>query len=563
MTYSLNYTKILLSASMIAFVAALVFGGTQAFFSDEEVSNGNTFAAGAIDLQIDNSSYGFDWNDPTVDNPSGVWGPNEANSWTLADLTDQLFFSFIDLKPGDYGEDTISLHVVDNDAFACMAFDLTGTPENGQNEPEAAVDETAGENEGELQNYLSFLFWMDDGDNVYEVGEDVIEDLSGEPGSVFTGEWLALAEGGDTPLTGDTTQYIGKGWCFGEMTEAPVAQDGVGTNPPSAPERIGFTCNGAGDHNDAQTDGIVVDVGFYAVQSRNNDQFSCAALPAFDGGETDPDPVRESVGAVLGAYSAPETCDLTVGDVAGDADHETIQEAVDAATTGQTICVEDGTYNETVTISQPLTLAAENGPLNSATIEGGVRVESDDVTVTGFIVNPGSFLGTNAAFYLNGSLSNIEISYNDIDGLDENPSVGVETTTGAAYSNVVIDNNIIHDLNVGIYTNPHTGLLTIENNDIDDNTAGIGGLNGATVRYNDFGHTTPGSEAIGIDATFDGNIATINFNNFLNDVMLNDYGAIAVVNAEDNFFSNGGVNQTTTPADFDFDPEEVAAFPHN
>src|SRR5690606_22695048 len=117
MTKLINFRKILLSAAIIAFVSSLAFAGTRAFFSDTETSTGNTFMAGAIDLQIDNSSYGFDWNDPTVEDPSGVWGPNDANSWELSDLTNQLFFSFADLKPGDYGEDTISLHVNDNDAY--------------------------------------------------------------------------------------------------------------------------------------------------------------------------------------------------------------------------------------------------------------------------------------------------------------------------------------------------------------------------------------------------------------------------------------------------------------
>src|SRR3989344_4449633 len=136
--------KILLSLGMIVFVGGLIVGATGAFFSDTETSTGNTFAAGELDLKIDNSSYGCDWNNPTATAPTGVWGPNAANSWQLSDLTSQLFFSFDDLKPGDYGEDTISMHV-QNNAWACMAFDLGNTPENTVNEPEAdALDVTDG-----------------------------------------------------------------------------------------------------------------------------------------------------------------------------------------------------------------------------------------------------------------------------------------------------------------------------------------------------------------------------------------------------------------------------------
>jgi len=289
--------KILLSLGMIVFVGGLVAGMTGAFFSDTETSTGNTFAAGAIDLTIDNTSYGFDWNRPGAVDPSGVWGPNPGNSWDLRDLdscdvpnpdfVDEqttpeedptipgpcLFFSFADLKPGDYGEDTISLHV-QNDAYACMAFDLTATPENGVNDPEADVpDETIGEDEGELQDYLSFIFWRDDGDNVLEDDETVIEELSGLPGSIFTGELLPIAESGDAPLAAGETTYIGKGWCFGTLTATPEVP-GVNEAGPT-PGNTGFTCDGTGDHNIAQTDGIVVDVEFTAVQARHNENFLC------------------------------------------------------------------------------------------------------------------------------------------------------------------------------------------------------------------------------------------------------------------------------------------------
>jgi predicted ribosomally synthesized peptide with SipW-like signal peptide len=277
-----------MSLGMVVFVGALAAGATGAFFSDTETSTGNTFAAGELNLTIDNSSYGFDYNNPAITNPTGVWGPNAANSWSLRDLNTCgpnnnlpcLFFNFDDLKPGDYGEDTISLHV-QNNAWACMKFTLTGTPENGVNEPEAAVpDATVGANQGELQNFLSFIFWNDDGDNVLETGETVIPELSGLPGAIFTGTWLPIAEGGevpDAPIPANQTKYIGKGWCFGTMVAAPVTQDNASSTPP-APGRTGFTCNGAGNHNIAQTDGIGVDVEFYSTQSRNNGQFICSSL---------------------------------------------------------------------------------------------------------------------------------------------------------------------------------------------------------------------------------------------------------------------------------------------
>ncbi len=45
-------SKITLSLVMIAAVGAIVIGATGAYFSDTEVSSGNTFTAGTLDLNI-------------------------------------------------------------------------------------------------------------------------------------------------------------------------------------------------------------------------------------------------------------------------------------------------------------------------------------------------------------------------------------------------------------------------------------------------------------------------------------------------------------------------------
>ena len=254
---------------MIAVVGVVVAGATGAFFSDTETSTGNTFTAGAIDLQIDNESY--------VTNNEGELVSNEDTSWALDDLTNQLFFDFEDLKPGDVGEDTISIHVTNNDAWACMAVDITATPENTLLEPEVDDNDVgpAQEDNGELQNYLEFAFWHDDGDNVYEDGEEIF--WEGEAGEMFNGDWQTIADSnGDDPLPGGETVYVAKAWCFGTLTPDAEPQE----EDLSPLDGTGFTCDGTGDgdQNDAQTDGVVMDVSFYAVQERNNPEFSCSSL---------------------------------------------------------------------------------------------------------------------------------------------------------------------------------------------------------------------------------------------------------------------------------------------
>ena len=265
--------------------AALAIGSTGAFFSDTEISSGNTFTAGAIDLKIDNHSY-----------YNGVL--NEGTTWELNDLTIEKFFDFLDLKPGDYGEDTISIHVDTNDAFLCAEVTLTSNDENGCNEPEGDQDETCdtpGADHGELADNVNFIWWADDGDNVLENDENVISE-TGPIGALNLDEAYPIAladsdeniwteEGG--PVPGEETLYIGKAWCFGNLSIAPLIQDGLGdkinpsldnNNNQVAGETAdgGYLCDGSGLNNSTQTDSLTADVSFSAVQARHNDDFQCA-----------------------------------------------------------------------------------------------------------------------------------------------------------------------------------------------------------------------------------------------------------------------------------------------
>ena len=266
--------KILLSVSVIALAGIALAGGSLALFSDSETSTGNTFSAGAIDLTVDNESYTTDLNGNLVYSPE--------TSWQRDNLTNQLFFNFGDIKPGDRGEDTISLNVTNDPSYMCMDFGITATPENSYGSAESQDDPTSDPNSGELQNVLNFVFWADDGDNVYEDGENII--AQGPASELFTdNQWTPLADSkvnvwGDdpgTPVTPDETHHIAKYWCVGTIGLDPV-EPGDSNSPLQA---TGFTCDGAPVDNASQSDGISVDVGFYAVQSRHNEQFDCTDAP--------------------------------------------------------------------------------------------------------------------------------------------------------------------------------------------------------------------------------------------------------------------------------------------
>lgn len=274
--------KILTSIFVIALVAGATYAGTSAFFSDVEVSEGNTLVAGDIDLQIDNESYAIDWNIPDYSGtPSGKFVASTHTSWDVRNLTVERFFDFVDLKPGDYGEDTISVHVGSNDAWVCAAAQITEDNDNTYVDPELDDDPTVGNDpllsDGELDEEVNFAFWVDDGDNVFESDETVF--LDGPISALGGAGQIALADsngsvlGDNIPVPGGETFYIGKYWCFGEMEETPVAQ---GEGSPIDRNATGFSCDGASVNNASQTDIVVADLQFYAEQSRNNEQFSCS-----------------------------------------------------------------------------------------------------------------------------------------------------------------------------------------------------------------------------------------------------------------------------------------------
>ena len=272
--------KILLSVAVIGIAGVLAVNATSALFTDVERSTGNTFTAGEIDLKIDNTSY--------YSNTPGLY--NSETSWLMKDLEEgkDFFFKFDDLKPGDWGEDTISIHVKDNDSWLCADVTLTSDDDNGLTEPEEGDgDATGGVGEGELADRVAFIWWADDGDNVLEVGEQLLP--SGPLGVLEVGETatVPLADSmyniwGDTgPLPGDDTRYIGKAWCFGGLIPEPLPQDdhgfvsAIGGNGPD--ERgTGFVCDGSVEDNITQTDSMTADISFRAVQSRNNTAFVCA-----------------------------------------------------------------------------------------------------------------------------------------------------------------------------------------------------------------------------------------------------------------------------------------------
>lgn len=215
---------ILASVIAIALVAAGVGMGTMAFFSDTETSTGNTFTAGKIDLVLD------------------MW---DGEKYVEYNGVNMQVFDVEDLKPGDSGEVTISLHVYDNDAWIWADFSYVEY-ENDRNEPEALVDGTP--DDGELAENMDILIWWDygliagwqgrtedpkEGDNLYDPGEPIFyEGLQSDMPVGYHGPFV---------IVGCETVYMGILWSV---------DSGVG--------------------NIIQSDSLVSAVTFYVEQLKNN-----------------------------------------------------------------------------------------------------------------------------------------------------------------------------------------------------------------------------------------------------------------------------------------------------
>jgi predicted ribosomally synthesized peptide with SipW-like signal peptide len=578
---------------MIVFVGALVLGGTQAFFSDTETSTGNTFTAGDIDLRIGNTSYAFDYNIPGYDDPTGEFVATELTSWQITDLTIERFFDFIDLKPGDYGEDTISIEVGSNDAWVCAAANITADLDNDITEPEdeefgSNSDDDDGTPDGDLDSELNFAFWVDDGDNVFEDDEEVF--LNGSLDGIGQLGPIALADSAgsvledDGPVPGGDTFNIGKIWCFGELTEAPLTQDNE-SDAISPLNGTGFQCDGSAATNLAQTDSVEGDLEFYAVQSRNNGDFQCSEWePAFIG----QDAPRPTVGAALATYVAPESCTATA------AGTDSIQELVDSADNGSVICVDssyDGTGDEfPVTLNVTDLTVAGLGAAGDAEIPGGFFIDANGVTVTGLEFTDYSFIASSedAAIYIHnepgqGSATNLigtTISHNIFTAPGSakgDLAKGIVTEIGSASaiaSGITVTNNTFTDWRQGIFyntANHDTTFNTFTGNDVG--VANDGPESSSIANNNFVGNVL---EAVGvasaaIGATSNDGALTVNTNNFgptgagndVNFYLASVFGG-ADVDATGNWW-DGEVegDRTNNTAEVDTSSPEVSAFPIN
>jgi predicted ribosomally synthesized peptide with SipW-like signal peptide len=168
---------------------------------------------------------------------------------------------FDDLKPGDKGEVTFSLHLCDNPGYIWMNGQLVRADENDVTEPEAAAEDEK-DDVVELLDKVEVTLWYDtDCDNELGDGEVVIAEgisLRDALGALSQNDGLGI------PLDGD----LSSGFESGEPTS-----ENRDPFENSTTYCIGFEWEVPAEEvgNEIQTDRAVFDLGFYTEQARHND----------------------------------------------------------------------------------------------------------------------------------------------------------------------------------------------------------------------------------------------------------------------------------------------------
>ena len=186
----------------VAVVIALVTTGTFALFSDTETSSPNTFTAGIIDLEVDCDG-------DTVFSPQDDDLPEIFN-----------YLPATDIKPGDSGEVTLSLHLKTGSNNADLWMQVQNLANDGGilSEPECGAEGgtwngscSGNTPDDDIASAILVKLWIDDnddpgtpGDNIWQDGEVVLYDdtLSGLTAKL-TVQLDAVAS---------TTYFVGWSW---------------------------------------------------------------------------------------------------------------------------------------------------------------------------------------------------------------------------------------------------------------------------------------------------------------------------------------------------------------
>ncbi len=192
---------------------------------------------------------------------------------------------------------------------------------------------------------------------------------------------------------------------------------------------------------------------------------------------------------MLGIFPLAASGTSTALEVGTGKAYPTIQAAINSASSGDTILVCKGNYNEHINLNKTnLTLKAAEK--HKTIINGGIQINADNATVDGFKIIGGwvpAPAGVDQfAIYILAGTSGHSITNNILTG----PGTSIAARGvlfGYNTSNIKVRNNDISSWHSGIYINPSTSL-TFEGNNIHQNYVGISsdGISDVSIIRNNF-----------------------------------------------------------------------------
>jgi predicted ribosomally synthesized peptide with SipW-like signal peptide len=247
--YNLSRRKMLAGLGAVGAASVASGLGTSAFFSDRETLADNSLVAGELDLLVDWQQH-YRMNGETTfvnahpdhdgDGEQSIAADNDAGQIRYSDFPDEededsdganiptldcetipplseadfgvdpttgnemdTLVQLADVKPGDSGEITFSLHLCDNPGYIWMQADGVSESEGVDTDPELAVDTNQ---VPDLANAINARLWYDeDCDNVYDPAEPVDIMLTLDfSGSMLYDQFGGVVSDDDIAINGTT-----------------------------------------------------------------------------------------------------------------------------------------------------------------------------------------------------------------------------------------------------------------------------------------------------------------------------------------------------------------------
>lgn len=263
--------------------------------------------------------------------------------------------------------------------------------------------------------------------------------------------------------------------------------------------------------------------------------FSVVSSPVFAAKH----PKRIVIGANLKEYKQPirRQCDVKVP-----LQYATIQEAINAVSSGNTICVSAGTYNENVLVNKSIRLSGKGAfkTVINGQVPGfyAMYITANNVTLEGFFIQA---VGTNDALQLAESISGTNIRYNYLKA----GYGAIAFLVSNAQTGNIVQNNILEGNN-----SPFIAQVGAISTEILNNTF-IGSVNPSSRLDTGFALDANGPNTLIQRNVFNtsgsplaliafNNTSVINENNFNSDTIIKLRGPWAEppVNAENNWWGD-------------------------